>query len=71
MINNIVNNQDIIRTKLARNFVLYTVLHFYIVTECLIMTEKVETCVARVNANKNCLLIKTVFGAVHVLFVRA
>jgi hypothetical protein len=53
MINNIVNNQDIIRTKLARNFDLCTVLLFCIVTECLMMTEKVETRVARVNANKN------------------
>jgi len=35
------------------------------------MTEKVETCVARVNANKSYLLIKSVFGGVQVLFVRA
>jgi hypothetical protein len=31
------------------------------------MTEIVETCVARVNANKSCLVIKTVFGGVKVL----
>jgi hypothetical protein len=64
MINNIVNKRDIIRTKLTRNFDLFRVLHFYIVTECLMMTEKAETCVARVNANKNDLVIKTVFGGV-------
>ena len=71
MIYDTVNNRYIIRTKLAWNFDLYAVLHFYIVTECLMMTEKVETCVARVNANKSYLLIKSVFGGVQVLFVRA
>ena len=28
-------------------------------------------CVARVNSNKNYLLIKTVYGGLHILFVRA